>query len=222
MPPQSDTVLGLCLHGIGDMPADRPEDERPYWLDVDAFDRLLSDVRHHNRKRRIKLELSFDDANRSDIAIVLPRLIDAGLTGHFFVSVGALGAPDRLSADDVRELARAGMMIGSHGIAHTDWTTLARDEAEREIDGAKTALEDILSAPVTTVAPPYGAWTKDLADHARETGHTQFFTCHERPGPRSRFFQHRLVVRADIDFRPKARLKTSLLGRLALSILRPE
>lgn len=218
---QSETVLCLSLHGIGEMPADRPDEERPYWLDVTAFERLLADVQHHNHSKPVKLTLSFDDGNQSDIAIALPRLVDAGLTAHFFVSAGVLGAPDRLSADNVRDLARAGMTVGSHGIAHVDWTTLPRDEVEREIDGAKAALEDILSAPVTSVAPPFGAWTKELADHARSAGHTRFFTCDERPGPRSRYLQHRLTIRADVDYRPKASLKTSLIGRLALSVLRP-
>lgn len=67
------------------------------------------------------VELAFDHGNVSDIKHALPALCRRGITAHFFVLAGRIGAAGYLSAQDVSSLHSAGMTIGSHGVHHRDW-----------------------------------------------------------------------------------------------------
>lgn len=66
--------------------------------------------------------------------------------------------PDHLmmTSDEVRGLHRAGMGIGGHTLSHPILARLAPDEAAREISAGRSALEDLLGAPVPLFAYPNG------------------------------------------------------------------
>lgn len=191
--------LQLCLHGIGTPPDCRNKEEWPYWLSIDAFESLLAFTSARNRSHRIKLELTFDDANSSDIHVVLPRLLASGIKASFFVPTDHLGLDGYLDEAALRQLSKAGMMIGSHGGRHCDWTTLDASTLETELIRSKRTLEAITACPVNRVAPPYGRWTMNHARLAQNTGYKAFHTCGGRTSGASDYLRHRLVVRNDVD-----------------------
>lgn len=62
-----------------------------------------------------------------------------------------------LNADELRALARGNLVeIGAHTVSHPVLAKLADPEQHREIVESKDALEDVLCAPVTSFAYPYG------------------------------------------------------------------
>lgn len=61
----------------------------------------------------------------------------------------------------VRELHNTGMEIGAHTINHPILSRLSDNEAEEEITKGKSALENIVAAPVNLFAYPNGRSNKD-------------------------------------------------------------
>jgi peptidoglycan/xylan/chitin deacetylase (PgdA/CDA1 family) len=74
-----------------------------------------------------------------------------------------------LLADEVRALARfCGASIGAHTVNHLSLPALAGDEAVREMEESRVALERVLGEPVADLAYPYGAIDDGVTDAARQ------------------------------------------------------
>lgn len=113
--------------------------------------------------------LTFDDAFRNFADAARPVLEGARFGATVFAVAGRCGRTNDwpgqlanvprlplLSAAELRELAAAGFEIGSHGLTHAALDGLSPAEAEREVAGSKSALEDALGRPVEVLAYPYG------------------------------------------------------------------
>jgi peptidoglycan/xylan/chitin deacetylase (PgdA/CDA1 family) len=61
-----------------------------------------------------------------------------------------------LAGDQLRELADAGIDIGSHTVSHPSLAALAREEALGELTESKTLLESKVGRPVKFFAYPFG------------------------------------------------------------------
>jgi peptidoglycan/xylan/chitin deacetylase (PgdA/CDA1 family) len=72
--------------------------------------------------------------------------------------------PDNLmlTVDELRRLHESGVEIGAHTINHPILASLAPNEAEREINGSKQGLEQIIQADVTSFAYPNGKLGRDF------------------------------------------------------------
>ncbi|HEU5035697.1 MAG TPA: polysaccharide deacetylase family protein [Nocardioides sp.] len=190
-------VVNVTLHGIGRPAPPRDDDELGIWVSVEQLESLLDAA-----VGRPEVVVTFDDGNRSDIEIGLPRLQERGLTGRFFVCAGLLGEPGRLDADDVRELHRAGMVVGSHGWSHRDWRTLdwgpsGATEVEDEMVRARRELERVTGAEVTEVAVPFGSYDRHVLRALRRAGAARVYTSDggwARPGS---WLQARTSIRGD-------------------------
>jgi peptidoglycan/xylan/chitin deacetylase (PgdA/CDA1 family) len=118
----------------------------------------------------ITFDDGFDDVHRE----ALPVLDRLGLTATAFLVAGHVGATSRwlaaageghrrlMSWSQVRELAAAGIEIGSHSHTHPELDTLPAHLVDRELDRSRAVLEDGLGAPVTSFAYPYGYHTPGL------------------------------------------------------------
>jgi peptidoglycan/xylan/chitin deacetylase (PgdA/CDA1 family) len=122
----------------------------------------------------------FDDVHRE----ALPVLDRLGLRATAFIVTGFLGGTSRWLAGDgegdrrllswtqIRELAGAGIEIGSHSHTHPQLDTLRESWAEEEIRQSRTLLEDGLGAAVTSFAYPYGYHTGTVRALLRRHGYT--------------------------------------------------
>jgi peptidoglycan/xylan/chitin deacetylase (PgdA/CDA1 family) len=61
-----------------------------------------------------------------------------------------------LTWDEVREMHRLGMTIGSHTMTHPNLPNAGLDAARRELVSSKARLEDMINAPVTMFSYPNG------------------------------------------------------------------
>lgn len=122
------------------------------------------------------VRLTFDDGNESDVTEALPELGRRGLRAEFFVCPGRFRSAGFLDADGVRELHRAGMAIGSHGMDHVPWRRLEPSALSREIVQAKQVLEETVRAPVETAACPFGAYDRRALRALRAAGFARVYT----------------------------------------------
>ncbi len=163
--------LVLCFHGIGAPPHCKDEVERQHWCPVPEFVAILDGIPRVSAETGTPIDITFDDGFASDFEVAAPLLQARGMTATFFVCAGLLGEPGRLSADQVRRLRDAGMSIGSHGWAHTNWRTMGDERAlHQEVVQARDVLSQTLGgAPVDSVALPYGGYDRRVVHAATRT-----------------------------------------------------
>ncbi|HEX2526160.1 MAG TPA: polysaccharide deacetylase family protein [Geminicoccus sp.] len=162
--------LIVTFHGLGvpDMPI--PAEEAPYWVPAQALAETIALAAHAD------IHITFDDGYASDHDIAMPMLLQAGITGSFFVLAGRLDRPGSLARREVVELAAAGMTIGSHGFDHVNWTQTSDRQMQRELHDARTAIQDCLGAEVDTVSVPFGAFDARVLRLIREAGYRRVYT----------------------------------------------
>lgn len=125
--------------------------------------------------------LTFDDGFADFYDTALPLLLRYGFTGTLFVTSGWTGAggeylsrirpPGMLNAEQVREIAAAGIEIGAHSVTHPQLDQISAGSLRQELVGGRQALEDLLGAPVPGLAYPFGYSSKAVRDSAAVSGY---------------------------------------------------
>lgn len=182
--------LALTYHGVADVPLRRdphhlfvrPRDLerqiaklRTWGYEIVKFGELA--LRVGQGRSQGCAALTFDDGLADNLHALVPILEAAEATATVFVVSGWLGRPypvapwtRMLTADELRLLSAAGVEIGAHSVTHPDLTSLSYADALDELAGSKTALEEVVGAPVETAAYPYGNANAETRAAAREAG----------------------------------------------------
>jgi peptidoglycan/xylan/chitin deacetylase (PgdA/CDA1 family) len=183
-------AVNILFHGLGlPGPGVDAEAER-YFITTDLFLAVLDEVREHPA-----VELSFDDGYASDVHIAWPALTERGLTARFFPLAGQLGQPGYVRAEEVRELAVAGMAVGSHGMRHRSWRSLDPQARREELVEARHLLSAAAGAPIDTAACPFGAYDRGVLTALRTEGYAHVFTSDRRRARPGAWLQPRYSVR---------------------------
>ena len=135
--------------------------------------------------------LTFDDGYADFVDGALPVLRRHGFGATVFVLPGRLGGDNAwdplgprkplLTADGIREVARAGIEIGSHGLTHVDLTSVDDLRLKAEVVESRAALEELTGAPVNGFCYPYGTIDQRAVDAVSEAGYA--YACAIDPGP---------------------------------------
>jgi peptidoglycan/xylan/chitin deacetylase (PgdA/CDA1 family) len=105
-------------------------------------------------RRPVTVSLTYDDGTTDQLqaATIMARY---GMKGTFYINSSRLGAPGRLTKDEVHALQDNGHEIGGHSVTHADLPTLDVDEQRRQVcNDRKTLLGN--GFHVTNFAYPYG------------------------------------------------------------------
>ncbi|MGV8936940.1 MAG: polysaccharide deacetylase family protein [Allorhizobium sp.] len=161
------------------------------WLKRLGFHGLsMRDLQPYLRgdKRGRVFGLTFDDGFRSVHANALPVLTACGFTAtNYFVSrqIGggnvwdkAAGIPFAhcMSAAELREWQALGHEVGAHTLDHPRLTTLAPEEARRQIVDGRRELEDIAGSKVEAFCYPHGAFDIAIRNMVEEAGYSSATT----------------------------------------------
>ena len=103
-----------------------------------------------------KIGLTFDDGFSSDHDLVLPELKRIKATATFFIVTDWLGTPGYLTKQQVQNLSKAGMQIGSHSKSHPNFLTISPQERLDELRESKLILENIIGKEISTFSFPFG------------------------------------------------------------------
>jgi len=146
--------------------------------------------------------LTFDDATLSDYTHGFARYMARGTIPGFlsFVPVDLVGHPGHLSWAMVKEMARHGVTLGSHGCSHADLTALDTAALMHELIRSKAMLEDHTGRPVRHLAFPFGRFSRRVWEAALAAGYSSLYT--SRAGHHrgfERFLVSRLCVRNVMD-----------------------
>jgi peptidoglycan/xylan/chitin deacetylase (PgdA/CDA1 family) len=129
--------------------------------------------------------LTFDDGTKSHYTRVLPLLEKYGFKATFFIFPNATrGSKERwLSWDELAEISKAGMDIGSHALSHPYLTSRDRMDdqqyqvwLEKELVQSKQTLEEKLNIHVNTLAYPFGLYNREVESAAIKAGYKGMFS----------------------------------------------
>lgn len=109
--------------------------------------------------------LTFDDGMENNLSVLAPILREYALPATVYVVSGLLGRPNpwmdpragarMMTADELRELAAAGVEIGAHTVTHPDLSALGDQACRREVRESRDTLRDVTGAPVASFAYPF-------------------------------------------------------------------
>ncbi|THK39042.1 polysaccharide deacetylase family protein [Ensifer sp. MPMI2T] len=185
----------VTFHGVGAPQRVLDPGESDYWVPVDRFRHLLGRIASHPSRERVYI--TFDDGNISDVLVGAPEIQLRGLTAEFFVLTGRVGLPGSLGAEDILALMRMGMRVGSHGVAHRDWSRLSARELDYELNASKGMLEDICGSPVRSASIPFGRYNGAVLSALRKAGYTTVYSSDGGPFYNSPFLRPRTSIRRD-------------------------
>jgi peptidoglycan/xylan/chitin deacetylase (PgdA/CDA1 family) len=146
-----------------------PYSTTPYSLSPDGLESTIRGILRQVRQSRIPTDEQLD-AVRQACGGVAPA--------------AAGDRPQFVTWEQVREMAAAGMDIGSHTHTHTPLARLDGPRQRAELADSRAVLEGELRAPVRSVAYPVGdrtAYTAETCQAAREVGYELGFNFLRRP-----------------------------------------
>lgn len=136
------------------------------------------------------IALTFDDGYRDVLEQGLPVLREHGFPSIVFVVPGAIAGLARFSWygagampplagwDELRDAESEGLVrFEPHTVTHPVLTTIAQDDARREIAESKRAVEHELGRPARIFCYPGGYYSQREVDLVRESGYRAAVTC---------------------------------------------
>jgi len=139
----------------------------------------LLDAMRAGRPRGL-VGITFDDGYVNVLEAALPELRRHGFTATMFIVSGRLGGSNEwdegprwplMSAGQVRELAAAGMEIGSHSTSHLRLAGLDAGQLKAQVADSKASLADLVGVPVRGFAYPYGSMDAAARLAVRDAGY---------------------------------------------------
>ena len=184
----------MIFHGIGTPSTDVSAEERDVWVEEARFKSILPVI-----EGRMDVCITVDDGYISDLDIVAPALKERNLRASFFVSVGLLGQSGYMSKSDVRQLAEADFVIGSHGMEHVDWRKLDDKELIAEVRDSREILEQMLGHSVWEVSCPFGSYDFRVLRFLKKAGYRRVYTSDRGGASQQAWLQARNTIHAWAD-----------------------
>ena len=173
LPPAPGPMLVLMYHGIHASRADHGQFDPRYSVRPAQFAAQM----HHLRQQRLAgwlpvtgqalvappgqgvqpmVLVTFDDGDASNLGQALPILQQTGLAAIFFITRNFVGQRGMITRAGLRELADAGMVIGSHGLSHRFLNTLSPAALAIELASSRDYLQQLTGRPVVLLSLPGG------------------------------------------------------------------
>jgi peptidoglycan/xylan/chitin deacetylase (PgdA/CDA1 family) len=139
-----------------------------------------------------ELAITFDDGWKSVLAIAAPLLAEYRIPWTLFVTTGLVENPSdwhrsrMLSWDEVAELSKMGVEIGSHSVSHPDFGAIDESKAIEELNASRMILRSRLDVVADCFAIPFGQsknWTPAAHGAARQAGYKFIYAQAENTRP---------------------------------------
>jgi peptidoglycan/xylan/chitin deacetylase (PgdA/CDA1 family) len=186
-----ETPLVLMYHGV----ADAPDDPNHLFVSPDRFAEQMAwlhrrglrgvsistlvDAMRAGRQRGL-VGITFDDGYVSVLDTAVPELARCGFGATAYIISDRLGGTNEwdqgptwplLSADGVRELAAAGIEIGSHAATHMRLAGVGPEHLSAEVHDSRASLAALLGTEIRGFAYPYGSMDAAARRAVREAGY---------------------------------------------------
>jgi peptidoglycan/xylan/chitin deacetylase (PgdA/CDA1 family) len=114
--------------------------------------------------------LTFDDGYDDFYSAALPVLQAHGFRAVSYVVPGFLDRPRYMTTAQVQAIDHAGVEVAAHTMHHVDLTTASGPQLSVEIDGSRSALEQIVGHPVVDFCYPSGKFNPTVVAALQRAG----------------------------------------------------
>jgi peptidoglycan/xylan/chitin deacetylase (PgdA/CDA1 family) len=114
--------------------------------------------------------LTFDDGYIDFFTTAFPVLLDHGFKAVSYVVPGFLDRPRYMTTDEVKAIDSAGVEVAAHTIHHVDLTKASVPQLTVEIQGSRSALEQIVAHPVLDFCYPSGMYNATVIAATEHAG----------------------------------------------------
>ncbi len=128
--------------------------------------------------------LTFDDGYEDFLHTAVPVMERLGFSATLFVVASLLGKESSwkgirepmprfrvLGAEHLREVSARGMEVGAHSMTHVMLPGLESELLEREVNGSRRVLSEILGETVEGFSYPYGILDRAAVQAVRQAGY---------------------------------------------------
>ncbi len=186
-----DTPMILMYHGVADVAEDPYQlcvspsrfAEQMAWLARRGLRGVgigtLVDAMRAGRQRGL-VGLTFDDGYVNVLETALPALRRHGFGATAYIISDRLGSTNEwdegptwplMTGDQVRELAAAGIEIGSHAATHMRLAGASPAQLTAEVSESRTSLAALLGTEIRGFAFPYGSMDAAARRAVRDAGY---------------------------------------------------
>ncbi|MBI3321269.1 MAG: polysaccharide deacetylase family protein [Candidatus Omnitrophica bacterium] len=121
---------------------------------------------------RRSVVITFDDGYEETHTVARPLLKRFGFPAIVFITPAEVGLPGFATWEQVAEMARDGLSIGSHTMHHAYLPLVREDRLAEEVIESKRVIEQRLGGyPVRCLSYPVGGFTPKAQALAREAGY---------------------------------------------------
>jgi peptidoglycan/xylan/chitin deacetylase (PgdA/CDA1 family) len=186
-----DAPMILMYHGVADVPED-PNllcvspgrfAEHMAWIERRGLRGVgiaaLVEAMRAGRQRGL-VGITFDDGYLSVLEAALPELRRRGFGATAYIISDRLGGTNEwdegpswplMTAGQVRELAAAGIEIGSHAATHMRLAGATPEQLTAEVSGSRASLAAVLGTEIRGFAYPYGSMDPAARRAVRDAGY---------------------------------------------------
>jgi peptidoglycan/xylan/chitin deacetylase (PgdA/CDA1 family) len=128
-----------------------------------------------NKCKTPEIIITFDDGDATNYITAFSLLKEYGLKAYFFIIASRVEQKGYMNWEQIKELSKSGMIIGSHGMTHRILTLLSPKELNYELRKSKEILEDRLKQPIDYFSIPRGFYNQEIINMAKEIGYKTIF-----------------------------------------------
>lgn len=120
--------------------------------------------------------LTFDDGYADNYANAFKIAKQYGFTGTIFMVTDWIDGTGYLTREQLRELSAQGWQIEAHTVSHPRLNEIDTKQLEKELSESKKKLEEILNLRINFLAYPFGIYSDQIIQKAREAGYLMGLT----------------------------------------------
>lgn len=150
-------------------------DQQMQWLKdnnyhVVSFDQFYEAAMGRGKLPPKPIILTFDDGNRDNYTNAFPILKKYGYTATFFIKLNNANKGG-MSWKEMKELQKAGNIIGSHSINHNNMSKMSNTELRYELEESKNILEKNLETKIKYFCYPGGEYSARTIQAIKNAGY---------------------------------------------------
>lgn len=147
-----------------------------YGYKVLSLDEYMAIKKNGGKFSRNSVVITFDDGYEDNYIYAYPVLKKFNFSATEFIISDLVGKKTLLSWDQIKQMRKGKIIIGSHTRNHRYLPNTIEEELKDEIAGSKKVIEAHLGGKVDYIAYPTGGFTEEVKELVKAAGYVAGFT----------------------------------------------